>query len=308
MPDLITILGPTATGKTQLAVHLADLLEGEIISADSRQVYRGMDIGTGKDLADYKIKGKTIPYHLVDIADPGTEYNVFAFQRDFLKVYPEIKSRQHLPVLCGGTGLYLDSILGGYRLQEVPENKALRSELKALSLDELVIKLASYGPLHNTTDTTNRERTIRAIEIKEYEKAHTVKEKLPEIHSVNIGVHFERNELRKRITKRLQQRIDKGMLKEVETLLTSGITPEQLMFYGLEYRFVTQFIIGEIDYGDMFARLNTAIHQFAKRQLTWFRRMEKRGIRIHWIDGTLSMADKLSEALKYIDPLHQLQH
>lgn len=302
MPDLITILGPTATGKTQLAVRLAHLLEGEVISADSRQVYKGMDIGTGKDLADYRIKETTIPHHLIDIAEPGSEYNVFSFQKDFLQVYPQIKARHHLPILCGGTGLYLEAILGGYRLQEVPKNSSLRAALESLTQDELVLKLRTYGPLHNTTDTTDRERTIRAIEIKQYEQENPVKEKLPTIHSVNIGIDFDRSQLRKRITQRLQDRINQGLLKEVETLLTQGITPEQLMFYGLEYRWVTRFIIGEIEYGEMFAGLNTAIHQFAKRQVTWFRRMEKKGIRIHWIDGSLSMDDKVNEALKYIHP------
>ncbi len=301
MPDLITILGPTATGKTQLAAHLALELNGEIISADSRQVYRGMDIGTGKDLEDYEIGENKIPYHLVDIADAGTEYNVFAFQRDFLKVYPAILERKHMPILCGGTGMYLEAILGGYRLQEVPENEVLRNELATLNLDELVQKLAAFGPLHNTTDTEDRERAIRAIEIKVFQQAHPHKEKLPEIHSVNIGLQFDRKVVRQRITKRLQQRIDQGMLKEVENLLNSGLKPEQLMFYGLEYRYLTQFIIGESDYGEMFTRLNTAIHQFAKRQETWFRRMEKRGIRIHWIDGELPLEDKISACMNLIE-------
>ncbi len=301
MPDLITILGPTATGKTQLAAHLAFELNGEIISADSRQVYRGMDIGTGKDLEDYEVGGNKIPYHLVDIADAGTEYNVFAFQRDFLEVYSAILERKHMPILCGGTGMYLEAVLGGYRLQEVPENEILRNELASLSMDELVQKLVTFGPLHNTTDTEDRERTIRAIEIKVFQQAHPHKEKLPEIHSVNIGLQFNRDTVRQRITKRLQQRIDQGMLKEVENLLNSGLKPEQLMFYGLEYRYLTQFIIGEMDYGEMFTRLNTAIHQFAKRQETWFRRMEKRGIRIHWIDGELPLGDKISACMNLIE-------
>ncbi len=300
MPDLITILGPTATGKTQLAVRLAYELNGEIISADSRQVYRGMDIGTGKDLAEYEFKNQKIPYHLVDIADPGTEYNVFTFQRGFLKVYPEILKRNHLPVVCGGSGMYLDAILGGYRLQEVPKNENLRNELESFDQQALVEKLSSYGPLHNTTDTSDRERTIRAIEIKIYQQTHPQKEKLPELHSANFGIYFDRKILRLRITRRLQDRIDHGMIKEVVDLLNSGLKPEQLMFYGLEYRYLTQFVIGEIDYGEMFTKLNTAIHQFAKRQMTWFRRMEKHGIRIHWIDGELSLEDKINECINVI--------
>ncbi len=293
MPDLVTILGPTATGKTQLATRLAFELDGEIISADSRQVYRGMDIGTGKDLEDYQIKGNKIPYHLIDIVEPGTEYNVFVFQRDFLKVFPEILKRNHLPVVCGGSGMYLEAVLGGYRLQEVPENKILREELFTLSQEELVEKLSAMGSLHNTTDITDRERTIRAIEIKSFEQLHPVKEKSLKVNAINFGIQFDRTVLRQRITKRLQQRINQGMLKEVENLLNSGLKPEQLMYYGLEYRYLTQFIIGELDYGEMFTKLNTAIHQFAKRQVTWFRRMEKRGIRIHWIDGERSLEDKL---------------
>ncbi len=295
---MVTILGPTATGKTRLAALLADKAGGEVISADSRQVYRGMDIGTGKDLDDYVVEGKTVPYHLVDIADPGTEYNVFLFQKDFLLAYGEIKNRGRLPVLCGGTGLYLESVLNGYLLRQVPENSPLREKLNPLSDEELVGILKSYGPLHNTTDITDRRRTLRAIEIKEFERKHPVKEKFPLINSLNFGVFFPREEVRRRITQRLKTRLENGMVEEVQRLLHAGLQPEQLTFYGLEYRFVTQFVTGKISYDEMFTGLNTAIHQFSKRQMTWFRRMEKRGVVINWIDGRLSMEEKVRFCLE----------
>jgi tRNA dimethylallyltransferase len=295
--DLITILGPTATGKTRLAALLAEKVGGEIISADSRQVYRGMDIGTGKDLKDYRVGDKQIPFHLVDIADPGAEYNVFAFQKDFLTVYRAIRHRNHMPLLCGGTGLYLEAVLNGYRLQEVPEDPVLRRRLNALSDSALTEMLSEYGGLHNTTDLTDRQRTIRAIEIKVHEKNHPVKEKFPAIHAVNFGISFPRKEVRERITRRLQERLENGMVEEVQRLLQSGLKPEQLIFYGLEYRFVTQYVTGQLSYDEMFARLNTAIHQFSKRQMTWFRRMEKKGILIHWIDGSLADEEKLKVCL-----------
>jgi len=301
MPDLITILGPTATGKTQLAALLAYELAGEIISADSRQVYRGMDIGSGKDLDDYKVKGRTIPYHLIDIASPGEEYNVFSFQQDFLQVYPQILKRKHQPILCGGTGMYLEAVLNGYLLRKVPENTALRKRLFPLSLDNLVEKLSDYGTLHNTTDTKDKTRTIRAIEIREFDKPHPVKESFPKINFLNIGISLTRELVRQRITARLRQRLENGMIKEVEGLLNRGLKPNQLSFYGLEYRFVTQYVMDEISYDEMFSQLNVAIHQFSKRQMTWYRRMEKRRIRIHWIDGELSDNEKVTACLELIE-------
>ncbi len=297
---MITVLGPTATGKTRLAALLAAKTNGEVISADSRQVYRGMDIGTGKDLGDYVVNGKRIPAHLVDIANPGTEYNVFSFQRDFLRVYAEIGERGNLPVLCGGTGLYLDAVLRGYRLQQVPENTALRQKLDSFSAAKLVETLKSYGTLHNTTDIGDRKRTLRAIEIKEFEKQHPHSGKLPKINSVNFGIAFPREIVRRRITQRLQNRLENGMIEEVQRLLQNGLKPEQLTFYGLEYRYVTQYVTGEIDYDVMFSKLNTAIHQFSKRQMTWYRRMEKRGTVIHWIDGRLPEKEKVTACLEVI--------
>ena len=300
MKNLITILGPTATGKTKLAAALAAVLDGEIISADSRQVYRGMDIGTGKDLEDYTYQGVSVPYHLIDIVDPGYEYNIFEYQKDFARVFNSITSRGKLPVLAGGSGMYLDAVLNGYELVKVPEDPFLRKKLEKLSDDQLRIKLKELGKVHNTTDLLDRERLIRAIEIREYEKRNPDKKiELPEIDSVNVGIHFERNELRARITERLVYRLKNGMIEEVERLLQT-LSPEQLMFYGLEYKWVTKYVIGEIDEQEMFARLNTAIHQFAKRQVTWYRRMEKRGIKIFWIDGHLTLEEKLGAVLKII--------
>ena len=293
-PRMITILGPTATGKTHLAAHAAERFGGEIISADSRQVYRGMDLGTGKDYDDYIVDGRKIPYHLVDIADPGYEYNVFEYQRDFLKVFFDILLRDMLPVLCGGTGMYLEAVLAGYRLQDVPENKNLRAEMVGKSMGELIRILSRFRKVHNITDSTDRERTIRAIEIEEYRKTHPQEDStFPRIEHYIFGVHFERADIRNRITKRLKQRLNEGMIDEVKGLLDSGLKPEQLRFYGLEYRYLTDFITGEIDYDEMFRLLNTAIHQFAKRQMTWFRRMEKKGFEIHWIDGRLPVEEKL---------------
>jgi len=294
-PLMIVILGPTATGKTRLAALVAAKLEGEIISADSRQVYRGMDQGTGKDYDDYVVDGVKIPYHLVDIVDPGYEYSVFEFKRDFAVVYSEIISRNKMPVLCGGTGLYLDAVLSGYELTNVPVNEKLRAELNQKSPDELNQLLLNLKLPHNTTDLTSRERTMRAIEIALYERQN------PGQHPANIkfdplvfGIHFERPEIRKRITERLQKRLELGMTTEVEQLLQSGLKPEQLMFYGLEYKYLTLFVTGKISRDEMFSQLNTAIHQFAKRQMTWFRRMEKLGTKIHWIDGNLGMEEKVA--------------
>ncbi len=300
MQNLITILGPTATGKTRLAALIASRINGEIISADSRQVYKGMDIGTGKDLDDYIVEGKKIPYHLIDIAMPGYEYNVFEFQKDFLNAYNDIVRRKKQPVMCGGTGLYIASVVSGYRFAKVPENAELREKLENYELEKLVEILKSYGKLHNTTDITDRKRTIRAIEIKEYQKNRGNETFFPEIKSLNIGIRFERSEIRKRITARLKQRLENGMIEEVETLLKNGLKPEQLTFYGLEYRYVTLYLTGKTDYKTMFEKLNIAIHQFAKRQTTWYRRMEKNGTEIHWIDGMLPEEVKLSECLRLI--------
>ena len=301
MYDMVTILGPTATGKTRLAARLAALIDGEVISADSRQVYRGMDIGTGKDLDDYRVGGRQIPYHLVDIAEPGYEYNVFEFLRDFSRAYRLIKSRQKMPVLCGGTGLYLDAVLRGYKMKEVPVNPELRKQLEKFSHTELIEKLKQYGPLHNTTDVLDRDRTIRAIEIREYEKNNPGKfVELPNTESVNFGILFDRAVIRERITVRLKKRLEEGMDEEVRKLLNSGLTAEQLAFYGLEYRYVTLYVTGKLTREEMFGLLNTAIHQFAKRQMTWFRRMEKKGVKIHWIDGTLDDDEKTAIILKHL--------
>jgi len=296
--NLIVVTGPTATGKTTFAAHLASQLNGEIISADSRQVYRGMDLATGKDFNDYIVDGKTIPHHMVDIVDPGYEYNVFEFQKDFLTVFDDINNRNKLPVLCGGTGMYIESILKGYRLIDVPENKNLRTELSTQTQQELIDLLNSFKVPHNITDTEDTQRLIRAIEIQEYYKNNPeINTSFPEIRSIVFGIHFEREVIRERITQRLKERLDKGMANEVKVLLQRGLTADQLKFYGLEYRFLTQYIIGELSYEEMFKLLNTAIHQFAKRQMTWFRRMEKQGFKIHWIDGDLPIEIKVDKAL-----------
>ncbi|MCD4745673.1 MAG: tRNA (adenosine(37)-N6)-dimethylallyltransferase MiaA [Bacteroidales bacterium] len=296
---MITILGPTATGKTALSAHIADKLNGEIISADSRQVYKGMDIGTGKDLDDYIVNKKIIPYHLIDIVEPGYEYNVYEYQRDFLRAYKNIIAKKKLPVLCGGTGMYIEAILKGYKIFYVPENKSLRQDLENKNEQYLIRMLSSSRSLHNITDIKDRNRLIRAIEIQQYYAGHPESEReFPEIKTVIFGIHFERNIIRARITERLKTRLEKGMIMEVENLLNKGITSEQLKFYGLEYKFITQYILGELSYNEMFRLLNIAIHQFAKRQMTWFRRMEKNGFEINWIDGELDISEKMELILK----------
>ncbi len=301
---MITILGPTATGKTGLATYLASQLNGEIISADSRQVYRGMDIGTGKDIAEYTIEEQQIPYHLIDIVDPGYEYNVFEFQKDFLEVYKSIDDRGRLPILCGGTGMYIESILKGYKLIDVPNNEALRAQMEEKSDQDLEELLKSYKNIHNTTDISERDRLIRAIEIQKYYEEHPeIDTSFPDISSLILGIDFDRRVVRSRITDRLEQRLKNGMLEEIENLLKNGTTAEQLKFYGLEYRFITQYIEGEISYTEMFRRLNTAIHQFAKRQMTWFRRMEKQGFEIHWLDGNCSHAEKMMKIMPLLQTL-----
>jgi tRNA dimethylallyltransferase len=299
--DLITILGPTASGKTTLAAHLAKCIKSEIISADSRQVYRSMDIGTGKDLSDYCADGVTIPYHLIDIVDPGYKYNLFEYQRDFLQVYNHIRQKGITPILCGGTGLYIESVLKGYKLVPVPENPLLRSDLEQYSLDELTEKLKQYKQLHNTTDVDTKKRAIRAIEIEEYYLKH--KADIPEFPSINsliIGVDIERDLRRDKISKRLRSRLDEGMVDEVKSILNSGVSPEDLIYYGLEYKYLTNYVIGNISYDEMVTELEIAIHQFAKRQMTWFRGMERRGFSIEWVDATLSIDAKIEKILSFL--------
>ena len=300
--DLITILGPTASGKTPLAAALADRLGTEIISGDSRQVYRRMDLGTGKDLVDYVVDGRPVPYHLIDIVEPGYKYNVFEYQRDFLKAYEEITDKGKLPILCGGTGMYIESVLKGYRLLPVPENPELRASLEGKSLEELTDILKRYKKLHNSTDVDTAKRAIRAIEIEEYYKQQPPEyREFPSLKSLIIGVDIDRELRREKITRRLQQRLDEGMVEEVRDLLAEGIPAENLIYYGLEYKFLTQYAIGELTYEEMFQQLETAIHQFAKRQMTWFRGMERRGFTIHWLDATIPMDEKLEQIINLIN-------
>lgn len=281
--NLLVILGPTASGKTKVGVEVAHAVNGEIISTDSRQVYRGMDIGTGKDLGEYG----SVSYHLIDIVDPGYEFNVFEFQRRFIEAFIGIHGRGRLPILVGGTGMYLDAVLRGYRLLEVPENPTLRRELAALSLENLAARLKGANPkLHNTTDLLDRERLTRAIEIAEFNgKRDPQPPSFPEVKPIVFGIRFERTILRQRITQRLRERLNRGMIEEVRGLLKKGVSPETLEFYGLEYKFVAKFLKGDLNRNDMFQKLNSSIHQFAKRQETWFRRMERQGILIHWVEG-----------------------
>lgn len=282
--DFITILGPTASGKTGVAVKLAAEIDAEIISADSRQVYRRMDLGTGKDLEDYCINGKNIPYHLIDIAEPGTKYNVYEYQKDFLQAYNDIRSRGKKVIVCGGTGLYLESVLRSYRLSPVPQNPELRENLSGKSLKELTHILSQYKTLHNTTDVDSAQRAIRAIEIAEYYKHTPIDDRpFPTLNSYVIGIDVDRETRRQRISARLKQRLDNGMVDEVKRLLAEGIPADDLIYYGLEYKFLTLYAIGEMSYEEMFRQLEIAIHQFAKRQMTWFRGMERRGIEIHWM-------------------------
>ena len=299
--DLITILGPTASGKTPLATALAHKLGTEIISGDSRQVYRRMDLGTGKDLDDYTVGGEQVPYHLIDIVEPGYKYNVFEYQRDFLQAYQEITQKGKLPVLCGGTGMYIESVLKGYRLLSVPENPELRASLEGKSLEELTTILEGYKKLHNSTDVDTAKRAIRAIEIEEYYKQQPPEyREFPSLKSLIIGVDIDRELRREKITRRLKQRLDEGMVDEVKGLLAEGIPAENLIYYGLEYKFLTQHVIGELTFDEMFHQLETAIHQFAKRQMTWFRGMERRGFHIHWLDATLSMEEKVNKIINII--------
>ena len=299
--DLITILGPTASGKTSLAATLAARLKTEIISGDSRQVYRRMDLGTGKDLSDYVVDGYKVPYHLIDIVEPGYKYNVFEYQRDFLVAYEDIKARGLLPILCGGTGMYLESILKGYRLLPVPENKELRESLASKSLEELTDILSRYKKLHNSTDVDTVKRAIRAIEIEEYYLTQDVNARsFPEIHRLIIGVDIDRNLRRQKITNRLKKRLQEGMVDEVKALLEEGINPDDLIYYGLEYKYLTLYAVGKLSYDDMFSQLEIAIHQFAKRQMTWFRGMERRGFQIHWIDAEAPLNENVERIIDLI--------
>lgn len=299
--DLITILGPTASGKTTFAANLAARLDSEIISGDSRQVYRRMDIGTGKDLADYEVDGKKIPYHLIDIAEPGYKYNVFEFQRDFLNAYQDIRERGKTPILCGGTGLYIESVLKGYKLLPVPENKELREKLQNCSLAELTEMLKSYKTLHNTTDVDTVKRAIRAIEIEEYYQSQPMEVfAFPQINSVIIGVDIDREERRRKISARLRSRLDEGMVDEVRAILDSGVSSDDMIYYGLEYKYLTNYIIGNLTYEQMVSELEIAIHQFAKRQMTWFRGMERRGLRINWMDASMPMQEKVDWAMELL--------
>ena len=294
--NLVTILGPTATGKTQLATALAARINGEIISADSRQIYRGMDIGTGKDLGEYVVDGKPIPYHLIDIVDAGYKYNVFEYQRDFLKAFESVNQRGHLPILCGGTGLYIEAVLNGYKLLAVPDNQLLREQLATKTLDELTSILSGYKTLHNQTDVDTVKRAIRAIEIEAYYQTHEEETvEYPELKSLIIGVGIDREVRREKITKRLKARLNEGMIDEVKMLLDSGIQPDDLIYYGLEYKFVTNYLLGKLTFDELFTQLEIAIHQFAKRQMTWFRGMERRGFTIYWLDALKSMDEKLDE-------------
>lgn len=299
--ELITIIGPTASGKTAFAAALAARLDTEIISGDSRQVYRSMDIGTGKDLADYMVDGKQIPYHLIDICNPGDKYNVFEYQHDFHKAFEEIRKKGKLPILCGGTGMYIESVLRGFKLLDVPQNPALRESLKGKSLAELEQILASYKVLHNKTDVDSAQRAIRAIEIEEFYKTEAPdKREYASINSLIIGVDIDRELRREKISRRLRARLDEGMVDEVRAILATGVKPEDLIYYGLEYKFLTLYIIGQLTYDEMISQLEIAIHQFAKRQMTWFRGMERRGLHIHWLDATLSTDEKINNVLALI--------
>ncbi|MDR2010856.1 MAG: tRNA (adenosine(37)-N6)-dimethylallyltransferase MiaA [Bacteroidales bacterium] len=299
--NLITVTGATAGGKTSVAARLAKELDSEVISADSRQVYRDMDIGTGKDIDDYTIDGKKIPCHLIDIVNAGYKYNVYEYKKDFFRVFENITSRGKLPVLCGGTGMYIEAVLKNYELIHVPVNPELRESLQDINITGLEKILKSYKRLHNKSDLDTTKRAIRAIEIAEYYSKNNLEiEKKPEIHSLNIGIYFNRDERRTRITQRLKQRLENGLIEEVEKLLGKGLSFEDLEYYGLEYKYISWYLSGKINYEELFSGLNTAIHQFSKRQMTWFRKMEKSGTKIHWIDGNLEMENKISKILELL--------
>jgi tRNA dimethylallyltransferase len=299
--DLLVITGPTASGKTSVAVAVAKQLGGEIISADSRQVYRGMNLGTGKDYVDYLIEGTKIPYHLIDIADPGYKYNVFEYQRDFNKVFSDMKERKVFPVVCGGSGMYADSIIKGYKMLEVPPDSGLRSELEKKPIEELREILSTYKNLHNTTDLDTKKRVIRAIEIEQFNrnKGNQISD-FPKVKSLVVGIKMDRELRRKRISERLKKRLEEGMVDEVKKLIDMGISEDTLIYYGLEYKFITLYLVGKTKYDDMVKDLEIAIHQFAKRQMTWFRGMERRGTKIHWIDGELPIEEKVDKVMELL--------
>ena len=294
MFDLITILGPTASGKTSLAVALAADLNTEIISADSRQIYKRMDIGTGKDLEEYKYEDKEIQYLLIDICEPGYKYNLYEYQRDFNVVFQDLRTREKFPILCGGTGLYIETVLKGYSMPQVPENKELREKLKDKTLTELTSILKTYKTLHNTTDVDSCKRAVRAIEIAEFYRNQQPEErKNKPLNSFIVGVDIEREARRRKISERLQMRLNSGMVDEVRALLKEGISPDDLIYYGLEYKYLTEYLIGRLSYVEMVSKLEIAIHQFAKRQMTWFRGMERRGFSIFWLDAFLPLDEKI---------------
>ena len=300
--NLITVLGATASGKTTFAAKLAHVLDREIISADSRQVYKKMDIGTGKDLEDYVVEGMAVPAHLVDIVEPGYKYNVYEYQRDFVKVFKDIQTRGKKALLCGGSGLYLEAVINDYKLISVPHNDELRKKAETLSLEELIPVLESYGDLHNRSDITDKKRLIRAVEIADYYANNPkVEQDLPDINQLILGVKFDRDSRRKRISKRLKQRLENGMIEEVQMLIDEGVDKDTLIYYGLEYKFLTQYIDGQLTYDEMFNGLQTAIHQFSKRQMTWFRRMERNGTKIYWLDGYMSMDEKIDRVKQILE-------
>ncbi|MCU4176417.1 tRNA (adenosine(37)-N6)-dimethylallyltransferase MiaA [Carboxylicivirga sp. N1Y90] len=299
--NLLVILGPTASGKTSFATQLALRLDAEIISADSRQIYRGMDLGTGKDIEDYTIGDVTIPHHLIDIVDAGYKYNVFEYQADFFKAFEKVKANNHFPIMCGGTGMYIESVLKKYKLINVPNNDELRNTLQNKTLEELSQRLNEYKSLHNQTDTDTVARAIRAIEIEEYYKTNPeIKLDLPEVNPLIIGVNINRQARRKKITNRLKKRLEEGMIDEVKTLLAQGINPDDLIYYGLEYKYLTLHATGQITYKEMFDKLNVAIHQFAKRQMTWFRGMERKGANIHWVDAFEPIDERIDRVIKLL--------
>jgi tRNA dimethylallyltransferase len=299
--DLLVITGPTASGKTLLAASVAWRLEGEIISADSRQVYRGMNIGTGKDYNDYFVAGVKIPVHLIDIADPGYKYNLFEYQRDFVNVYRELKERNVFPVVCGGSGMYIDSIINSYKLMEVPPDFDLRKSLEMKSMEELARILSTYKKLHNTTDIDTKKRVIRAIEIEQFNKSNTQKlSEFPELKSLVVGIMPDRELRRERISVRLKARLNEGMVDEVKNLIAGGISSEMLIYYGLEYKYITLYLTGKLTFSSMVSGLETAICQFAKRQMTWFRGMERRGVKIHWLNGETPLEDKVKSILSLL--------
>jgi tRNA dimethylallyltransferase len=299
--DILVITGPTASGKTSLASAVAARVGGEVISADSRQVYRGMDIGTGKDLDDYIVDGRKIDAHLIDIADPGYKYNVFEYQRDFLKVYEDMLKREKFPVVCGGSGMYVDSIVSGYKLVEVPPDMQMREALEKKPMEELTAILRSFKSLHNITDVDTKKRAIRAIEIEKYYASLGSRvTSFPKVKALIVGVAFDRDSRRARISERLRYRLVNGMVAEVKELMGKGLSKEDLIYYGLEYKYITLYLNGSLSYEEMFKTLETEIHRFAKRQMTWFRGMERRGIKIHWLDGFMPMEEKICQILRLL--------